>query len=87
MISNARIDQVMDKFFTAIKSKEDYEIEGTGLTYHFTLDLLKSAAKDSIKDNPEKFENLVKWLVHASMFLLDDIKDLDEIDLQLRGAI
>jgi len=87
MISNARIDQVMDKFFTAIKSKEDYEIEGTGLTYHFTLDLIKSAAKDSIKDNPEQFENLVRWFVSASMFLLDDIKDLDEIDLQLRGAI
>lgn len=87
MISNARIDQVMDKFFAAIKSKEDYEIEGTGLTYHFTLDLIKSAAKESIKDNPEEFENLVNWFVNASMFLLSDIQDLDEIDLQLRNAI
>ena len=87
MISNARIDQVMDKFFAAIKSKEDYEIEGTGLTYHSTLDLVKSAATDSIKDNPEQFENLVNWFVNASMFLLSDIQDLDEIDLQLRNAI
>jgi hypothetical protein len=66
---------------------QDNEIEGTGLTYHFTLDLIKSAAKDSIKENPEEFENLVNWFVNASMFLLSDIQDLDEIDLQLRNAI
>ena len=86
MISDARIDQVMDKFFEAIKSTADYEIEGTGLSYHTTLDLIKSAAKESIKDNPEKFETLVNWFVNASMFLLSDINDLDEIDLQLRNA-
>ncbi len=86
MISDARIDQVMDKFFAAIKSNDDYQIEGTGLSYHTTLDLIKSAAKESIKDNPEKFETLVNWFVNASMFLLSDINDLDEIDLQLRNA-
>lgn len=86
MISDARIDQVMDKFFEAIKSNDDYQIEGTGLSYHTTLDLIKSAAKESIKDNPEKFETLVNWFVNASMFLLSDINDLDEIDLQLRNA-
>ena len=86
MISDARIDQVMDKFFEAIKSNDDYQIEGTGLSYHTTLDLIKSAAKESIKDNPEKFEHLVNWFVNASMFLLSDINDLDEIDLQLRNA-
>ena len=76
----------MDKFFEAIKSNDDYQIEGTGLSYHTTLDLIKSAAKESIKDNPEKFETLVNWFVNASMFLLSDINDLDEIDLQLRNA-
>ena len=82
-----KIKIVIDKFFDALKNKTDYDIEGTGLTYFATLDLIKTAAQDSIKNNPEAFETLVKWFVNASMYLLNDVDDLDDIDLQLRSAI
>ena len=86
-MDDLKIKIVIDKFFDALKNKTDYEIEGTGLTYFATLDLIKTAATDSIKNNPEAFEDLVKWFVNASMYLLNDVDELDDIDLQLRSAI
>ena len=58
MIREKRINEVMDKFFTALKDQKDYKIESTGLTYFMTLDLIKAACEESIKKNPDKFENL-----------------------------
>ena len=82
-----KIKIVIDKFFDALKNKTDYEIESTGLTYFATLDLIKAATTESIKNNPAAFEVLVKWFVNASMYLLNDTDELDDIDLQLRSAI
>ena len=82
-----KIKIVIDRFFDALKNKTGYEIESTGLTYFATLDLIKAAANESIKNNPEAFEVLVKWFVNASMYLLNDVDELDDIDLQLRSAI
>ena len=86
-MDDLKINIVIEKFFDALKNKTDYDIEGRGLTYFATLDLIKTAAKDSIKNNPEGFEILVKWFVNASMYLLNDVEDLGDIDLQLRSAI
>ena len=82
-----KIKIVIDKFFEALKNKTDYEIESTGLTYFATLDLIKAAASESIKNNPAAFEVLVNWFVNASMYLLNVIEELDDIELQLRSAI
>ncbi len=82
-----KIKIVIDRFFDALKNKTDYKIESTGLTYFATLDLIKAATTESIKNNPDAFEVLVKWFVNASMYLLNDIEELDDIDLQLRSAI
>ena len=87
MIRDKRIQEVMDKFFAALKDQDDYEIEATGLTYFATLDLIKTACQDSIKNNPDKFENLCSWFVSAAMFLLNDTDELEEINLQIRGAV
>ena len=87
MIENKKTHEVIDKFFEAIKAKEDYKLEATNLTFNMTLDLIKETIYDSINKNPESFQNLVSWILVASMYLLDDIEELDEIDLQLRGAI
>ena len=43
-----KIKIVIDRFFDALKNKTDYEIEGTGLNYFATLDLIKAAASESI---------------------------------------
>lgn len=86
-MDDLKIKIVIDRFFDALKNKTDYEIESTGLTYFATLDLIKDAANESIKNNPEAFEVLVKWFVNASMYLLNDVDELDDINLQLRSAI
>ena len=81
-----RIETVVNKFFDALKQKDDYTIEGTGLTYYVTLELIRVSVNESIKGNEEQFENLVSWIINASMYLLNDTDELNEIDL-LRKAI
>ena len=87
MIDEKKCELVIDRFFEALKSaKEDYTIEGTGLTYYVTLELIRVSVKESIKGNEEQFENLVSWIINAGMYLLNDTDELTTIDL-LRKAI
>ena len=87
MINDKKCELVINKFFEALKSaREDYTIEGTGLTYHMTLELIRVSVKESISGNEDLFENLVSWIINASMYLLNDTDELNEIDL-LRKAI
>ena len=87
MIEDKKCELVINKFFEALKlAKKDYEIEGTGLTYHSTLELIRVTVNDSIKDNEDQFELLISWIINASMYLLNDTDELNEIDL-LRKAI
>ena len=87
MIDEKKCELVITKFFEALKlAKEDYEIEGTGLTYHSTLELIRVTVNDSIKGNEDQFESLVSWIINASMYFLNDTDELNEIDM-LRKAI
>ena len=87
MIDEKKCQLVINKFFEALRNaKEDYEIEGTGLTYHSTLELIRVTVNDSIKGNEDQFESLVSWIINASMYLLNDTDELNEIDM-LRKAI
>ena len=73
-----KITKVIDQFFNSLKSGEDKTLE-TGLSQHTTIDVLKQATLQAIKDNPEKFEIYVKWMLNASMFLLDEDNELLKI--------
>jgi len=87
MINDKKCELVINKFFEALKlAKEDYEIEGTGLTYHSTLELIRVTVNESIKGNEDQFEILISWIINASMYLLNDTDELNEIDM-LRKAI
>ena len=87
MIDEKKCELVINKFFEALRNaKEDYEIKGTGLTYHSTLELIRVTVNDSIKGNEDQFESLVSWIINASMYLLNDTDELNEIDM-LRKAI
>ena len=87
MIDEKKCEMVITKFFEALKlAKEDYKIEGTGLTYHSTLELIRVSVNESIKGNEDQFESLVSWIINASMYLLNDTDELNEIDM-LRKAI
>ena len=77
-MDQAKITKVVDQFFNSLKSGEDKTLE-TGLTQHTTIDILKQATIQAIKDNPEKFEVYVKWLLNAAMFLLDEDNELLKI--------
>jgi len=87
MIDEKKCELVINRFFTALKSaKEDYTIEGTGLTYHMTLELVRVSVNESIKGNEDKFEILIKWIINAGNYLLNDTDELNEIDM-LRKVI
>ena len=87
MIDEKKCELVINKFFEALKNpKPDYEIEGTGLTYHSTLELIRVTVNDSIKGNEDQFESLISWIINAGMYLLNDTDELNEIDM-LRKAI
>jgi len=87
MIDDKKCELVINKFFEALRSaREDYTIEGTGLTYYTTLELIRVSVKESIKGNEDKFEILISWIINASMYLLNDTDELTNIDL-LRKAI
>ena len=79
MISNERTKEVLTRFFEAIKSK-DYEVSD-GITYYQLLDMIYDSSMAAIEKNPDKFEDLITWIVNASMYLLNDINELDKIDL------
>ena len=79
MISNERTKEVLTRFFDAFKSK-DYEVSD-GITYYQLLDIIYDSSMAAIEKNPDKFEDLITWIVNASMYLLDDINELDKIDL------
>ena len=87
MIDEKKCELVINKFIEALRNaKPDYEIEGTGLTYHSTLELIRVTVNDSIKGNEDQFESLVSWIINAGMYLLNDTDELNEIDM-LRKAI
>ena len=79
MISNEKTKEVLTRFFDAIKTK-DYEVSD-GITYYQLLDIIYDSSMVAIEKNPDKFEALINWVVNASMYLLDDINELDKIDL------
>ena len=87
MIDEKKCELVINKFFEALKAaRDDYTIEGTGLTYYTTLELIRVTVNDSIKGNEDQFESLVSWIINAGMYLLNDTDELNEIDM-LRKAI
>ena len=68
-----------------MKDEENKVLE-TGLSQHQTVDALKQVALLSAQDYPEKFEVYVKWFLDASMYLLEENEELEDIEQQLRLA-
>tara|TARA_R100001086_G_scaffold227937_1_gene147249 strand:- start:528 stop:761 length:234 start_codon:yes stop_codon:yes gene_type:complete len=77
-LDQVRIKEVIDMFFNSLKSVEDKTLE-TGLSQHQTLDILKSATMQAIKDHPAKFEHYCKWFLNSAMYLLDEDNELLKI--------
>lgn len=80
-----KIEEVIDKFFSSLKSEENKMLE-TGLTQNQTVDALHLAVLSAIENNEEKFEVFVKWFLNGSMYLLDEDEELLDIDEMLKLA-
>ena len=80
-----KIEEVIDKFFSSLKSEENKMLE-TGLTQNQTVDALHLAVLSAIENNEEKFEVFVKWFLNGSMYLLDEDDELLDIEEMLRLA-
>ena len=80
-----KVIEVISKFFDSMKDEENKVLE-TGLSQHQTVDALKQVALLSAQDYPEKFEVYVKWFLDASMYLLEENEELEDIEQQLRLA-
>ena len=51
----------------------------TGLTNNATVEVLRQAVLQLIQDNPERFEQYVKFFEIACMYLQDETEDVPEI--------
>ena len=73
-----KINQVIERFFNALKVDDDKTLE-TGLTHNTTVIMLHQACIELVKQHPDRFIVFVKWFLNASMYLLEEDPDLLEI--------
>jgi hypothetical protein len=83
-MNETKIKNIVNEFFDSLKSHENQKLE-TGLSQHETVDILKASTLIAIEKNPQKFEVYVNWILDASMYLLDESEDHEDIETQLRN--
>jgi len=52
----------------------------TGLSHNTTVELLHQATLQLVKENPERFEQYVKFFEEGCMYLQDESEELPEVD-------
>ena len=77
-MDQVKINKVLERFFTSLKSVDDKTLE-TGISHNTTVFMLHQAVATLAEKYPRDFEIYVKWLLNASMFLLDEDDTLLEI--------
>ena len=78
-MDQAKINNVVNTFFTSLKADEDKMLE-TGLTNNATVEVLRQAVLQLIQDNPKKFEQYVKFFEIACMYLQNETDEIPEIE-------
>ena len=74
-----KINNVVNEFFNSLKSEDDKMLE-TGLTHNTTVELLHQATLQLVKDNPQRFEQYIKFFEEGCMYLQDDSDEIPEVD-------
>ena len=77
-MDQVKINLVLERFFTSLKTVDDKTLD-TGLSHNTTVFALHQAVASLAEKYPKDFEIYVKWLLNASMFLLDEDDTLLEI--------
>ena len=52
----------------------------TGLTNNATVEVLRQAVLQLIQDNPQRFEQYVKFFEFGCMYLQDESDEIPEVD-------
>ena len=78
-MDQAKINNVVNTFFTSLKADEDKMLE-TGLTNNATVEVLRQAVLQLIQDNPKKFEQYVKFFEIACMYVQNETDEVPEIE-------
>jgi hypothetical protein len=75
----AKSNNVINAFFTSLKSEEDKMLE-TGLTHNTTVELLHQATLQLVQEHPKRFEQYVKFFEFGCMYLNDDTDEIPEVE-------
>jgi hypothetical protein len=78
-LDQAKIDKVIERFFNSLKTDNDKTLD-TGLTHNTTVLLLYQATLQLIKDNPQGFEQYVKFFEESCMYLQDETDEIPEVE-------
>jgi len=78
-LDQAKINHVVNAFFHSLKTEEDKMLE-TGLSHNTTVEFLHQATLQLVKDNPNRFEQYVKFFEEACMYLQDESEELPEVE-------
>ena len=74
-----KINKVIERFFNSLKTDNDKTLD-TGLTHNTTVLLLYQATLQLIKDNPQRFEQYVKFFEEGCMYLQDETDGIPEVE-------
>ena len=78
-MDQAKINNVVNSFFNSLKTEEDKMLE-TGLTHNATVQLLHQATIQLVQDNPERFEQYVKFFEFGCMYLQNESDEIPEVE-------
>jgi len=81
-LDQAKIYHVVNVFFNSLKSELDEKLE-TGLSQNTTVEMLRDACQEMIKQHPKRFEQYVTFFEIACMYLQDDTKEIPEIHTEI----
>ena len=77
-MDQAKINNVINTFFSSLKSEDDKMLE-TGLTHNTTVEVLRQAVLGLVQEHPKRFEQYVKFFEFGCMYLNDDTDEIPEV--------
>jgi len=81
-LDQGKIYHVVNAFFNSLKTEADEKLE-TGLSQNQTVEMLREACQEMIKQHPKRFEQYVSFFEISCMYLQDETKTIPEIHTEI----
>ena len=81
-MDQGKIYHVVNAFFNSLKTEADEKLE-TGLSQNQTVEMLREACQEMIKQHPKRFEQYVTFFETACMYLQDESDQTPEIHTEI----